>query len=112
MSLKLKELSQLNASLWEKVHTLEFKLLEQLDGRKRDKKTFAKNLVRLSKYLSDQNYQPSQVKQMLSKESVGVQKEIESDRSESFVDDHPIEEENKAINDLEEANNEKTGEES
>jgi hemerythrin len=48
----------LNTQLWDRVHTMEFKLVEQLMGRKRDKKKFAKVLVRLAKYLSDQKYTP------------------------------------------------------
>lgn len=47
----LANLLKLNSELWDQAHDLEFKLLQQIQEKKRTEKKFAKRLVRLSKYL-------------------------------------------------------------
>ena len=55
----------LNVKLWEQVHSLELKIKIENSARKREEKQFRKKLVRLSKYLELNAYQPKQVKSAL-----------------------------------------------
>ena len=80
----LDQLKSLNTQLWDRVHTMEFKLVEQLMGRKRDKKKFAKVLVRLAKYLSDQKLTPKQVKGILNRDN----QRLSSSKGEASESDH------------------------
>lgn len=62
-------LLSVNGTLWSRVHSLEFKLLEQVRARKRDEKRFAKQLVRIAKLIAaDQRYQahsPQDIQRLL-----------------------------------------------
>ena len=87
MKQTLPALQTMNSQLWERVHTLEFKVLEELRNKKRDQKLFAKNLVRVAKYLDSQGVSVDEIKEMLSNP-----KERRPDSSESSGADESLEE--------------------
>ena len=83
------QLMELNTHLWERVHNLEFKVLEQLNGKKRDQKLFAKNLVRMAKYLADKQWSADKIRDMLTKpgkveEEKGVEQWSGNSEEESY----------------------------
>lgn len=77
----------MNSQLWDRVHTLEFKVLEELRNKKRDQKIFAKNLVRIAKYLDSQGVSADEIKSMLTNP-----KELRPDSSHSSAPDESLEE--------------------
>ena len=81
----------MNSQLWERVHTLEFRVLEELKNKKRDQKMFAKNLVRVAKYLDSQGISAEEIKTMLTSA-----KERRPDSSESSAADESLEDKKSA----------------
>ena len=61
----LQNLVQLNSELWDRAHDLEFRVLKEIQEKKRSEKQFAKRLVRLSKYLDLKNVSGNELQALL-----------------------------------------------
>jgi len=83
---------KMNYFLWDQAHKLEFLLQESIAKKKRDKKVFAKKLLRLAKYLQFKGVKPEELKKALTitraeeKSLLAARKESESSGTDLETD--------------------------